>query len=135
MADRFSTRGKVDTLKFSKEVRLRVQHYFAGISEYRDSSSVELTYDGIPLILKELIPFIRLNDPKISRWVLTVLNFTRLIKTQAVEVLNTITDCSSADTSTHLKIYEKYLSGFIKFLRHKSRNRVKWKGNLLDLKG
>lgn len=66
--------GKEFTIKFNKEVRLRVSHYFAAITEFRNESKIKLTYDGLPVILGDLVKHIRRKEPKVLRLVLTVLS-------------------------------------------------------------
>jgi hypothetical protein len=78
-------------ISVAKEVRLRVSHYIAKITEFRVSSKVMLTYDGLPAILSDLIPIIRTGAPRNLRWCLTIVNWSRTLRLPASPNVETIT--------------------------------------------
>jgi len=133
--------GVNTVFKINKDIRLRVQHFLANITEFRNESLTRLTFDGIPMILKDLIPFLRKaknnNDKLTIKLILTVLNFTRLLSTQPEPNISTIINDVSVNVEEVLEenFPIEILSGFIKFLRRntpKKRYKNIWINRKID---
>jgi hypothetical protein len=130
--DKVTYNGISTAFKINKEIRLRVQHSLANITEFRDESRVRLTYDGLPIILKDIIKFMRRkNFQDISifhtniKFVLSCLNFTRLMIGKAEPDIKNIIESSLVDIDNILDIHfpPKLLSQFTNLLRRKTPKR------------
>jgi hypothetical protein len=130
--DKVAYNGIATAFKINKEIRLRVQHNLANITLYRNESKVSLTYDGLPVILGDIIKFMRTKNIVNSsvrntniKFILSCLNFTRLMIGRAEPDIANIIGISTCDIDSALDINfpPKLLNQFKNLLRRNTPKR------------
>nr|AHX84132.1 RNA-dependent RNA polymerase [Sclerotinia sclerotiorum mitovirus 5] len=119
------------TIKYMKTVRLHVTRYISGEPLRSNSSLVSLT-NGFPSKFLYLKDFIDRGDPKMIRFVLTLMGYTRSIKPTSKEKSLVSVDYSSISSPFKgrkgFKIPDEFIKEFIK--KYNLGLYIKWDNSL-----